>query len=93
MQSARDELDELEAADGREQQFHELGDVLFAVVNVARKLAVDPELALRAAAERFKSRVSAAERLAASEGHSWNDLAPDEQLAYYARARLTEGAA
>ena len=29
--------------------------------------------------------------LAASEGHSWNDLAPDEQLAYYARARLTEG--
>ena len=93
LQSARDELDELEAADGREQQFHELGDVLFAVVNVARKLAVDPELALRAAAERFKSRVSAAERLAASEGHSWNDLAPDEQLAYYARARLTEGAA
>ena len=92
LQSARDELDELEAADGREQQFHELGDVLFAVVNVARKLAVDPELALRAAAERFKSRVSAAERLAASEGHSWNDLAPDEQLAYYARARLNEGA-
>ena len=94
LQSARDELDELEAADGREQQFHELGDVLFAVVNVARKLAVDPELALRAAAERFKSRVSAGERLAASEGHSWNDLAPDEQLAYYARARLSlsEGA-
>ena len=93
LQSARDELEELEAAADREQQFHELGDVLFAVVNVARKLAVDPELALRAAAERFKSRVSAAERLAASEGHSWNDLAPDEQLAYYARARLTEGAA
>jgi nucleoside triphosphate diphosphatase len=93
LQSARDELDELEAADGREQQFHELGDVLFAVVNVARKLAIDPELALRAAADRFKSRVSAGERLAASEGHSWNDLAPDEQLAYYARARLTEGAA
>ena len=94
LQSARDELDELEAAADREQQFHELGDVLFAVVNVARKLAVDPELALRAAAERFKSRVSAGERLAASEGHSWNDLAPDEQLAYYARARLSlsEGA-
>jgi XTP/dITP diphosphohydrolase/tetrapyrrole methylase family protein/MazG family protein/ATP diphosphatase len=94
LQSARDELDELEAADGREQQFHELGDVLFAVVNVARKLAVDPELALRAAADRFRARVSAGEQLAASEGHSWNDLAPDEQLAYYARARLSlsEGA-
>jgi MazG family protein len=91
LQSVRDELAELEAASEREQQFHELGDLLFAVVNVARKLAVDPELALRAAADRFKARVSAGEELAASEGHSWNDLAPDDQLAYYARARLTRG--
>jgi MazG family protein len=90
LQSARDELDELEAASGREEQFHELGDVLFAVVNVARKMAVDPELALRAAADRFRGRVSDGVELAASEGHSWNDLAPDEQLAYYARARLNQ---
>jgi MazG family protein len=93
LQSVRDELDELESARTREEQFHELGDVLFAAVNVARKLTVDPELALRAATDRFKGRVGAGERLAASEGHSWNDLAPDEQLAYYARARLAEGAA
>jgi XTP/dITP diphosphohydrolase/tetrapyrrole methylase family protein/MazG family protein/ATP diphosphatase len=92
LQSARDELDELESARTRDEQFHEVGDVLFAVVNVARKLAVDPELALRASADRFKARVSAGEKLAASEGHSWNDLAPDDQLAYYARARLMEGA-
>jgi MazG family protein len=91
MQSVRDELDELGSARSREEQFRELGDLLFAVVNVARKLAVDPELALRAAADRFKGRVLAGERLAASEGHSWNDLAPDDQLAYYARARLSEG--
>ena len=57
LQSVRDELDELEAAAPRTSSFHELGDVLFAVVNVARKLAVDPELALRAAADRFKARV------------------------------------
>jgi MazG family protein len=91
LQSLRDEMDELENARTREEQFHELGDVLFAAVNVARKLAVDPELALRAAADRFRGRVNAASELAASEGHSWNDLAPDEQLAYYARARLREG--
>ena len=91
LQSVRDELVELEAAQDREAQFHELGDVLFAAVNVARKLAVDPELALRAAADRFKTRVLAGGELAASEGHSWNDLAPDEQLAFYARARLMEG--
>ena len=92
IQSVRDELEELEAAGSAEERFHELGDLLFAVVNVARKLVVDPELALRAAAERFKGRVLAGSELAASEGHSWDDLAPDEQLAYYARARLSQGA-
>ena len=94
LQSVRDELDELVAAGTPEERFDELGDVLFAVVNVARKLAVDPELALRASAERFRGRVEAAGRLAASDGRSWNDLAPDEQLGYYARARLSlsEGA-
>jgi MazG family protein len=92
IQSVRDELAELEAAGGdREQGFHELGDLLFAVVNVARKLTIDPELALRAAADRFKGRVVAGAELAASDGRSWNDLPPDQQLAYYARARLTEG--
>ena len=52
---------------------------------------VDPELALRAASDRFRGRVTTAAELAASEGGSWNDLPPEEQLGYYARARLTEG--
>jgi XTP/dITP diphosphohydrolase/tetrapyrrole methylase family protein/MazG family protein/ATP diphosphatase len=87
-EALRAEVDELEAACDREQRFHEVGDVLFAAVNLARKLHVDPELALRASAERFRARVEAAESRAASEGRTWNDLGPDEQLAYYARARL-----
>jgi MazG family protein len=91
IESVHEELAELEAAATRQQRFDELGDLLFAVVNVARKLAVDPELALRAAADRFRARVSTGSDLAASEGRSWNDLGPDEQLAYYARARLSEG--
>jgi MazG family protein len=86
----RDELDELEAAGDREARFHEVGDVLFAAVNLARKLKVDPELALRAAADRFRGRVEGAEDLAASDGADWNDLGPEAQLAYYARARLAE---
>jgi MazG family protein len=84
------ELDELRAASSREQRFHEVGDVLFATVNVARKLKVDPELALRAAAERFRGRVSEAEGLAAADGRDWNDLGTHDQIAYYARARLNE---
>jgi XTP/dITP diphosphohydrolase/tetrapyrrole methylase family protein/MazG family protein/ATP diphosphatase len=89
-EAVRDELAELEAASTADERFHELGDLLFAAVNVSRKLRVDPELALRAAAERFRGRVSAGSDLAASDGRKWNDLGPDEQLAYYARARLSE---
>ena len=62
------ELEELEAAQTREERFHEVGDVLFAAINVARKLKVDPELALRAASERFQERVEAAAELAARDG-------------------------
>lgn len=91
LQSVRDELAELEAAKTPDDRYHELGDLLFAAVNVARKLKVDPELALRSASERFRGRVTAASDLAASEGGSWDDLPPEQQLAYYARARLTEG--
>jgi MazG family protein len=89
-EAVRAELDELEAAKEREARFHEVGDVLFAAVNLARKLKVDPELALRAAADRFRGRVEAAETLAASDGRDWNDLDPEDQLAYYARHRLSE---
>jgi MazG family protein len=84
------ELSELEAAQTREDRFHEAGDVLFAAVNVARKLKVDPELALRAAADRFRGRVEAAEALASRAGKSWDDLEPEQQLGFYALARLNE---
>jgi XTP/dITP diphosphohydrolase/tetrapyrrole methylase family protein/MazG family protein/ATP diphosphatase len=84
------ELEELEAAQTREKRFHEVGDVLFAAVNVARKLKVDPELALRAATDRFRGRIEAAEALAARAGQSWNDLSPEQQLGFYAQARLNE---
>ncbi len=91
LQALHHELAELRGAGDDQRRFDELGDVLFAAVNVARKLALDPELALRAASERFRWRVLEASRLAASEARSWDDLAPEQQLAYYARARLTEG--
>jgi MazG family protein len=86
----RGELDELEAAGDQAERFHEVGDVLFAAVNVARKLKVDPELALRAASERFRGRVQGAADLAARDGADWNDLRTESQLGYYAQARLAE---
>jgi XTP/dITP diphosphohydrolase/tetrapyrrole methylase family protein/MazG family protein/ATP diphosphatase len=68
---------------------HELGDVLFAAVNVARKLDIDPELELRAAAKRFRARVEAAEALAAANGEDWTTLPLDEQDTYYDKAKET----
>jgi XTP/dITP diphosphohydrolase/tetrapyrrole methylase family protein/MazG family protein/ATP diphosphatase len=85
------ELEELEAAGTeRDAAFHEVGDVLFAAVNVARKLHIDPELALRSASERFRGRVETAERLAAEAGEDWESLTADEKLTHYAQARLNE---
>jgi XTP/dITP diphosphohydrolase/tetrapyrrole methylase family protein/MazG family protein/ATP diphosphatase len=65
----------------------EVGDVLFAGVNVARRLNVDPELALRLISDRFTARVERAERLAAAEGKAFADLGLEEQDRYFDRAK------
>jgi MazG family protein len=67
--------------------FEEMGDVLFAAVNVARRLNVDPELALRAMATRFAARVERAEELAAADGRSFAELPLDEQDRYFDLAK------
>ena len=67
--------------------FEEMGDVLFAAVNVARRLNVDPELALRAMAQRFAARVERAEQLAAAEGRDFTKLPLDEQDRYFDLAK------
>jgi nucleoside triphosphate diphosphatase len=67
--------------------FEELGDVLFAAVNVARRVNVDPELALRAMSDRFVARVERAERLADEEGKRWTELGLAEQDRYFDRAK------
>ena len=54
----------------------ELGDLLFTVVNLARFVNVDPELALRATTGRFRERVELAERLAAEAGETWAGARP-----------------
>jgi MazG family protein len=66
---------------------HEIGDVLFTIVNVARKLNVDPELALRATTRRFTGRVELAAELATSDGVDWRALNLEAQDEYYDRAK------
>ena len=67
--------------------FEEVGDVLFAAVNVARRLNVDPELALRSMAKRFAERVERAEALAQEEGRVFAELTLEEQDRYFDAAK------
>lgn len=87
-----DELRELRAElDGSpERQAEEVGDLLFAAVNVARRLGADPELELRRASRRFVTRVEEAERLAGAEGQSFAELELDEQDRYFDLAKAKE---
>ena len=63
----------------RDARLHELGDVLFATVNLARWLKLDPEEALRAANRRWIERYERVEALAASRGQVLVDLSADEK--------------
>jgi XTP/dITP diphosphohydrolase/tetrapyrrole methylase family protein/MazG family protein/ATP diphosphatase len=65
----------------------ELGDLLFAAVNAARRLNVDPELALRRTTQRFVARVERAQTLAAENGEDWRTLDLEGQDRYYELAK------
>jgi uncharacterized protein YabN with tetrapyrrole methylase and pyrophosphatase domain len=65
-----EELAELEAAANPTEREEELGDLLFAVVNLARWLEVDPEAALRQANAKFAARFAAVETMAKAEGRA-----------------------
>ena len=68
--------------------FEELGDVLFATVNLARHLNVDAEVALRAAVRRFVARVEEAERIAAADGAGLlGASASPSRIGYFDRAK------
>src|SRR5207245_3087776 len=67
----KEEIGELEREAGkgkRETVEDEIGDLLFAVVNLARKLGVDPDDALERANDKFRRRFAAVERLAQQRG-------------------------
>jgi MazG family protein len=80
---------ELDAGDD-ERRASELGDLLFACVNDARRLNVDPELELRRATGRFVGRVEEAERLAEQAGDEWATLPLAEQDRYFDLAKEQE---
>lgn len=68
------------AGAGAERLADELGDLLFTAVNVARKLRLDPEAALRGACAKFERRFRAVEALAGDGGLTGSDPAALDRL-------------
>jgi tetrapyrrole methylase family protein / MazG family protein len=77
-----EELEELRSAATPEERLHELGDLLFALVNLSRWMKLDPEEALRAANHRWIGRHARVEALAAERGVDLDalDLAGKDRL-------------
>jgi MazG family protein len=72
------ELDESLAQGDRAGAERELGDVLFALVSLARKSDIDPEAALRGTLERFGQRVRAVETEVAGRGQQLSQVSPEQ---------------
>lgn len=86
-----EEIDELKAVEpGSPEAADEIGDVLFTVVNLARKQGIDAETALRGTCEKFRSRWSAMEEAAEGQGREVGDLSLAEQEALWQQAKRIE---
>src|SRR6516165_2764111 len=85
------ELDEARSSGDRDEMSRELGDTLFAVVNLGRKLGLDPEQALRDATDRFATRFRHVETALAAQGRAVADAGPQEQERLWQSAKQAEG--
>lgn len=80
-----EELDEVRSAASTAEQEEEIGDLLFAVVNLARHMKVDPEVALRAANGKFERRFRSMEEMA---GARFAGLTLEEKEDLWQQAKL-----
>ncbi len=84
------EVTEAAGAGSRELHKEEIGDLLFAVVNLARHLGVDPEGALAGANRKFRRRFEALEATFASRGQSLAEATLDEMEAVWQEVKRNE---
>jgi nucleoside triphosphate diphosphatase len=93
LRKIREEADEIEAAlergDASELE-SETGDLLFAVVNMARHVGVDPEMALRGTNAKFERRFGYIERALASRGRSLSSASLEEMDSLWNEAKAEE---
>jgi ATP diphosphatase len=80
-----EELEELERETEHQGMLEEMGDLLFAVVNLARKLNIEPEAALREANRKFERRFRAIEQ-----EPGFSDMTLDEMEELWRRAKADQ---
>jgi ATP diphosphatase len=89
----REEADEIEAALDRgnaDELAEETGDLLFALVNLARHVGADPDQALRATNAKFERRFGYIEQRLSAQGRSLQDASLDEMDALWNEAKREE---
>jgi nucleoside triphosphate diphosphatase len=95
LKKIREEADEIEAeivAGSRTKAGHEVGDLLFAVVNLARHVDADPEAMLRATNHKFEQRFAAIEQALLRRGKSPEQASLAEMDALWDEAKAAEKA-
>jgi len=86
-----EEVAELTAAVTQEEKEHELGDILFTIVNLTRWTGAQAEDVLRQANKRFGRRYLSMESLAVERGHDFNALSLDEKEQIWQEAKRIVG--
>ena len=87
-----EEVGELEQADNQERKAEEFGDLLFTLANVARRMGIDLEAALRQANRKFYRRFTYMEEACRQRGMNLGELSFDEQNALWDEAKGAERA-
>ena len=90
IQEEVNEIREVVAAEGamdHARAEEEMGDLLFAISNLARKLGIEPETALRKANDKFTRRFTVLEKTVAASGRSMQDVTLDELEAIWQRQK------
>lgn len=90
LDKVKEEWQELQEAATPEHQREELGDLLFAIVNVARFMKIDPEEALALTNKKFYSRFSYIEQSLVESGKAFEDVTLDEMEALWQAAKQEE---
>ena len=90
LEKVYEELDEVKSAEENESRAKELGDVLFAIVNLIRWYDEDAETLLRETNQRFRKRFNHVEDRVTASGKPWQDFALEQLDEFWEEAKKSE---